>query len=392
MAEGKSTPPEARAEAASDPLIFSQSVSDQLPNRGAIFQQRDVVVSAQGRFSQVSLASDNNSGIHPDVLKAMREANTGYTIGYGDDAWTARALKLFKDEFGDDTEVFFVFNGTGANVLAIQTLLHPFNAVICPQSAHIHNDEAGSPEAVAGTKLLPVDTADGKLRPEHIDRFMKLKGFVHAVQPGMISVSQVTEQGTIYSPDELRALTAKAHANELLVHMDGARIANAAVAQGLGFREATRDLGIDVLSFGATKNGLMMGEAVLFFGHEKAHIAANFRKQNAQLFSKMRFISAQFIPYLENNLWKDNALHANQMAQKLGDLIRDIPQVRIVREIEANSLFVEIPPAVSQALSRDFFFYVWNADRNEIRLMTSFMTTDHEIQRFADALASLCHK
>lgn len=343
-------------------------------------------------MDQISLASDNNSGIHPEIFQAMQAANKGYAVGYGDDAWTDKAVQLFKHEFGEDTTVLFVFNGTGANVLAIQTLLYPFNAVICPESAHINEDEAGAPEAAAGTKLLTVETGDGKLRPHHIDHFMGFKGFVHAVQPGMISISQVTENGTVYSVDELRALTGKAHENGLLVHMDGARIANAAAALELGLKEATRELGVDVLSFGATKNGLMMGEAVLFFGQDKAVIAENFRKQNAQLFSKMRFVAAQFIPYLEQRLWLDNALHANAMARKLLNLIKDIPHVKIPRDVEANSVFAELPVEVSEELRQDFFFYTWNAQRNEVRLMTSFITTDDEIQRFSKALDALCRK
>jgi len=343
-------------------------------------------------MDQISLASDNNSGIHVEVLKAMEEANKGYAVAYGDDAWTGKAVQLFKAEFGEDTEVLFVFNGTGANVLAIQTLLYPFNAVICPESAHINEDEAGAPEAAAGTKLLTVESADGKLRPEDIDPFMGVKGFVHASQPGMISISQVTENGTVYSANELRSLADKAHEEGLLVHMDGARIANAAAAQGLGLRQATRDLGVDVLSFGATKNGLMMGEAVLFFGHGRAKLAANFRKQNAQLFSKMRFVAAQFIPYLEQELWYDNAAHANAMALKLQDLIKDIPHVRIARDVEANSVFAELPREVTEEIRQDFFFYTWNEARNEVRLMTAFTTTDDEIHSFAEALDALCRK
>lgn len=343
-------------------------------------------------MDQISLASDNNSGIHPQVFAAMQEANKGYAVAYGNDAWTERAQGLFKDEFGKDTDVLFVFNGTGANVLAIQSLLYPFNAVICPETAHINEDEAGAPEAAAGTKLLTVETRDGKLRPEHIDHFMGVKGFVHASQPGMISVSQVTEQGTVYTTGELRSLAEKAYQHGLFVHMDGARIANAATAQGLSLKEATRDLGVDVLSFGATKNGLMMGEAVLFFGEAKRQIAENFRKQNAQLFSKMRFVAAQFIPYLEQKLWYHNALHANNMALKLRDSIQHIPHVRIARDVEANSVFAELPVAVSEELRQDFYFYTWEPTRNEVRLMTSFITTDNEIRQFAMAMDTLCRK
>lgn len=337
-------------------------------------------------MNKISLASDNNSGVHPAIFEIMQEANTGYAVGYGDDTWTARAQGLFRQEFGEGTEALFVFNGTGANVLAIQTLLKPFEAVICAESAHINEDEAGAPEATAGVKLLTVETEDGKLRPENIAPFMKVKGFVHANQPGMVSISNVTENGTVYSLEELRALTSEAHRHGLWVHLDGARIANAAAALGVSLREATRDVGVDVLSFGGTKNGMLMGEAVVFFGKEKARFAENFRKQNAQLFSKMRFVAAQFIPYFGQKLWQTNAQHANQMAQKLKSLLEPLPQVALAREVEANSVFAILPPESIPAIQEQFFFYVWNDARHEVRLMTSFATEEWELNAFADFL------
>ena len=337
-------------------------------------------------MDKVSLASDNNSGVSPEVIQAMQDANTGYAVGYGDDAWTEKAKQLFQDEFGKDTTVLFVLTGTGANVLAVKTLLQSFHSLICPESAHINEDEAGGPEATAGTKILPVKTEDGKLRPDDITPFLGVKGFVHASQPAMISISQVTENGTVYSLDEIRTLCGTAHEHGLLVHMDGARLANAAVALGKGLREITRDAGVDVLSFGGTKNGLLMGEAVLFFGHENAPFAENFRKQNAQLFSKMRFIAAQFIAYFEQGLWKQNAAHANAMAQKLGRSLQDVNGVEIVREVEANSVFATIPADIIPQVQEEFFFYIWNRDRNEVRLMTSFQTKEDEVHQFTEFL------
>lgn len=337
----------------------------------------------------ISLASDNNSGVHPAVFEAMQKANKEFAIGYGDDPWTAKATELFKETFGSDTEVLFVFNGTGANVLAINTLCHSFEAVICPESAHINEDEAGAPEKLTGAKLLPVHTNDGKLKPGHIEPFMGVKGFVHANQPAMISISQATENGTVYSIEELKALTTEAHRHGLLVHMDGARIANAAVAQQVGLREISRDCGVDVLSFGATKNGLMMGEAVLFFGQKAARHAANYRKQNAQLFSKMRFVAAQFIPYFEQNLWQDNARHANQMARYLGQQLDSIPGIRQVRPVEANSAFVQLPAHIIPQLQEDYFFYIWEAETHVVRLMASFNTEKAHLDAFINRLKTL---
>ncbi|MGV8095122.1 MAG: threonine aldolase family protein [Mangrovibacterium sp.] len=249
-------------------------------------------------------ASDNNSGIHPEILKAIASVNIGHMPAYGNDPVTLRAVARFKQEFGDHINIFFVFNGTGANVLALAGISRSFHSVICADTAHINVDECGAPEKFNGFKLLPVKTADGKINPEVIKTQLHGFGFPHHSQPGVISISQVTESGTVYTVDEIKAITDLAHEYGLLVHMDGARIANAAVALNLPFRAFTCDAGIDVLSFGGTKNGMMIGEAVIFFHQEHAAIMQYIRKQAMQLYSKMRFVSAQFLAYFENDLWK----------------------------------------------------------------------------------------
>lgn len=250
-------------------------------------------------------ASDNNSGIHPEILTALSAANVGHAVGYGGDELTVQAVKRFKAEFGEPTDVYFVFNGTGANVLALSTLTHSFHSVICAETAHIQVDECGAPEKFTGCKLLPVETTQGKITPEGISKYLHGFDFEHHSQPKVISISQVTELGTVYSVGEIKAIAALAHQNGMFVHMDGARLANAAVALGLPFRAFTVDAGIDVLSFGGTKNGMMMGEAVLFFNPELTANTKYIRKQSMQLYSKMRFVSAQFLAYFNDDLWKE---------------------------------------------------------------------------------------
>jgi len=249
-------------------------------------------------------ASDNNSGVHSKIMKAIESANGGHFTGYGNDSFTEKAINIFKQQFGNETEVFFVFNGTGANVLGLSSVTRSFNSVICAETAHIQEDECGAPEKFTGCKLLPVETTNGKITPEAINHHLKGFDFEHHSQPRVISISQVTEMGTVYQPDEIKALAALAHKNNMLLHMDGARISNAAVSLGLDFKEFTRDCGVDILSFGGTKNGMMMGEAVLFFNSDLARQTKFIRKQSMQLFSKMRFVGAQFLAYFNNELWK----------------------------------------------------------------------------------------
>ena len=270
-------------------------------------------------------ASDNNSGVHPAIFKSMREVNTGHVVGYGDDQYTEKAIRVFKEKFGEETEVFFVFNGTGANVLGLSTVTQSFNSIICAETAHIQEDECGAPEKFTGCKLLPVEPVNGKITPGAIRHHLKGFDFEHHSQPRVISISQVTEMGTVYQPHEIKALADLAHQNNMLLHMDGARIANAAVALNLEFREFTKDCGVDILSFGGTKNGMMLGEAVLFFNPELTKLTKYIRKQSMQLYSKMRFVGAQFLAYFENDLWKETATHANKMARLLETEVIKIP-------------------------------------------------------------------
>ncbi len=337
-------------------------------------------------------ASDNNAGVHPDILKAMEAANHGHAIGYGGDPLTGEAIGLFKKEFGDDIDVYFVFNGTGANVLSLSSLTNSFNSVICAETAHIQVDECGAPEKFTGCKLLPVKTVQGKITPDEISKYLHGFGFEHHAQPGVISISQVTELGTVYSVEEIKAITTLAHEHGLFVHMDGARIANAAVALGLPFKAFTRDAGIDVLSFGGTKNGMMMGEAVVFFNAAHARHTKYIRKQSMQLFSKMRFVSAQFLAYFENDLWKKNATHANNMAKLLEQEVSKIPGVKLTQKTMANGVFAIIPKEIIPKLQEQYFFYIWDESTSEVRWMTSFDTTEEDIYGFAEALKQLMTK
>lgn len=334
-------------------------------------------------------ASDNNSGVHPQILKALEKINEGHVTGYGGDQFTEQAIKLFKNEFGDDTEVFFVFNGTGANVLGLSSLTRSFNSIICAETAHIQEDECGAPEKFTGCKLLPVETHNGKITPEQILPHLKGFDFEHHSQPGVISISQVTEMGTLYLPEEIKALADLAHQHGMYLHVDGARIANAAVALGLPFRAFTRDAGVDVLSFGGTKNGMMLGEAVLFFNPELAKNTKYIRKQSMQLYSKMRFVAGQFIAYFENELWKQNAAHANQMAKLLETEVSKIPQVRITQRVDANGIFAIVPREIIPLLQEKYFFYIWNESLSEVRWMCSFDTQENDIYEFASLIKSL---
>lgn len=333
--------------------------------------------------------SDNNAGVHPAILQAVAEANTGHAAGYGDDPWTAEATGLFRTHFGEDTEVFFVFNGTGANVVGLSSVVSSYHSVICADTAHIHTDECGAPEKFTGCKLLGVPTPDGKLTPERIRPLLHGFGFEHHAQPRVISISQVTEVGTLYRPEEISALARLAHDHGMILHMDGARISNAAAALDLPFRTFTRDCGVDVLSFGGTKNGMLSGEAVLFFHPALAENTKYIRKQSMQLFSKMRFISAQFLAFFREELWKKNALHANLMARILENELRTIPAIRITRKVEANGIFAIVPREIIEPLREKYFFYIWDEQGPEVRWMTSFDTTEEEIHDFARLIRQL---
>lgn len=334
-------------------------------------------------------ASDNNSGIHPDILKAIGSANEGHAVGYGGDPVTEKAIGRFKQEFGDQIEVFFVFNGTGANVLGLSTLTHSFHSVICADTAHIQTDECGAPEKFTGCKLLPVETIKGKISPTGIRRYLHGFDFEHHSQPKMVSISQVTELGTLYTVEEIKAICDIAHEYGLYVHMDGARLANAAVALNLPFRAFTVDAGVDVLSFGGTKNGMMMGEAVVFFNPELTKSTKYIRKQSMQLYSKMRFVSAQFLAYFENDLWKKNAAHSNRMAKLLEQEVKKIPAIQLTQEVNANGVFAIVPPQIIPQLQEQYFFYVWDEHRSEVRWMTSFDTEEEDVINFIALIKAL---
>lgn len=333
-----------------------------------------------------AFASDNNSGVHPEVLEAMARLNTGHTIAYGDDAYTDSARRMFEAVFGRDMEVYFVFTGTGANVLGLKTLTDSYHSIICAETAHIHEDECGAPEKFTGCKLLTVPTEDGKIRVDQVRPFLRSFGFEHHAQPRVVSLTQATELGTVYRPGEIRKIADFAHTNGLKVHMDGARICNAAAALDVTLREITGDAGVDVLSFGGTKNGLMYGEAVVFFDKSLCKNFKYVRKQGMQLASKMRFMAAQFEAFFSDDLWLKSARHANRMAGLLAEKISKIPGIRVTGKVEANGVFAVIPARVIPRLQEDFFFYVWDEDRSVVRLMASFDTTEEDINRFAALL------
>lgn len=336
-----------------------------------------------------SFASDNYAGVHPAIMEALLEANTGHTSSYGADKFTETAVGKLRDLFGGDTEVAFVYNGTGANVLGLQTLTRSFESILCAALAHINVDESTAPEKFLGCKLIPVPAPDGKMTPGAIEEKIQRLGDQHHPQVKVISLSQSTEYGTVYSIDELKAISAVARKYNLFLHMDGSRIANAAVCLNADFRTFTRDAGVDVLSFGGTKNGMMFGEAVLVFNAGAAKYLRYFRKQAMQLHSKMRFIAAQFSALLSNDLWKENARHSNRMARLLAAELRQAKQIKITQAVDANAVFAVFPEKIIAPLQAEHFFYVWNERTSEVRLMCSFDTTEEEIKQFGQKLRAL---
>ena len=328
-------------------------------------------------------ASDNNAGVHPSILAALPKVNDGHVIAYGDDPYTEKASAQLREIFGQETEVFFVFIGTAANVLGLSTVTQSYHAVICPETAHINVDECGAPEKFSGCKLLTCSTPDGKLTVDMIASHMHGIGFEHHVQPRVVSITQATELGTVYTLDEIKEIARYTHEHGMLLHMDGARISNAAVSLDCGFYEMTGGAGVDVLSFGGTKNGMMYGEAIIFFNPTLCEDFKYRRKQGMQLASKMRFISAQFECYLSNDLWLKNALHANKMARLLAEQIAGLPGVKITQKVVANGVFAIIPGELIPILQKEYFFYIWNEELSEVRWMTSFDTTEEDVRNFA---------
>lgn len=329
-------------------------------------------------------ASDNNAGVHPEVMAAIEAANTGHAIAYGDDPVTTRAAEAFERILGDGVEVFPVLTGTCANVLCMQAATRPHNSIICPDTAHLHEDECGAPERFTGCKVLGCPTTDGKLRPQDVKRHLVGIGFEHHSQPRVVSISQSTEVGTVYTPEEVRALADLCHENGLVLHMDGARLANAAVSLGLGLREITRDCGVDMLSFGATKNGALAAEAVVFFDCALAKDFAYIRKQGMQLASKMRFVSAQLAAILSDDLWERNARSANRMAARLAAGLEGVDGVTIAYAVEANAVFAHLPRECVESLQAAFPFYLWEEETSLARLMCSYDTTEEEVDRFLE--------
>ena len=335
-----------------------------------------------------TFASDNNAPVARDILDAIVTANEGDAVGYGHDDYTERAKARFREVFGETSDVYFTFNGTGANVVALSCLMQPYEAVICPATAHLQTDECGAFERFSGCKVLAVECKNGKLSIENLKHFAHSSREEHHVQPRVVSLSQSTEFGTLYDPQELRELCGFAHAQGWYVHMDGARIANAAAAQNLGLREATRDLGIDVLSFGGTKNGLLAGEAVVFFDAELHRGAAPFaRKQGMQLASKMRFIAAQLLALLENDRWRNYAAHANAMARRLEIGVKNIAGVRITRPVQCNAIFATLDRAAIRRVQERFFFYVFDEQLPEVRWMAHHATRAEDVDAFCAAVA-----
>lgn len=340
-------------------------------------------------------ASDNYSGIHPEVLAAIAAANDGHQIAYGEDQYTARLQEAFRSHFGAHVEAFPVFNGTGANVVGLQSMLPRWGAVISASTAHINVDEGGAPERMGGMKLLTVPAADGKLTPELVDREAWGWGDEHRAQPLVVSITQSTELGTLYTPDEIRALADHAHERGMRLHLDGARISNAAAALDVPLAAFTSDVGVDLLSFGGTKNGAMLGEAIVVLNPEASDGLVYARKYSMQLASKMRFVSAQLIALLEGDLWLRNARRSNAMAARLRGGIEaalaagTIRGVAFTQPTQSNGVFATLPDGVADRLRESFRFYDWDAARNEVRWMCSFDTQESDVDAFVAELARL---
>lgn len=340
-------------------------------------------------FPRRGFGSDNHAGVHPAMMEALSAANIGHVPAYGTDPITEQAQQVLRQHFGN-IDAYFVFNGTAANVLSLRAMTASYHSVICAETAHIHVDECGAPEYFTGCKVITVPSHFGKVKIEDIERRLIRGGDQHFAQPRVLSLTQSTEYGTVYTPEELRALCDFAHAHKLLVHMDGARLVNAAASLGVSLKAITADVGIDVLSLGGTKNGLMMGEAVVFFNRALADNFKFVRKQAMQLPSKTRFIAAQFIAWLQDDLWRTNANHANAMAQVMAAGLEKIPQIKVTQPVEANAVFALFPKSVVKPLRENYFFYVWDETTFEVRLMMSFDTRLEDIEGFLAQLSALC--
>lgn len=334
-------------------------------------------------------ASDNNAPVHNQILESLAKANNGHAIAYGDDEFSQNAINTIKGLFRRDVEVFFTLTGTGANVLSLNSLGHSINSVICANTAHINVDECGAPEKFTGMKLIPISTNNGKITPDQVKPHLHGFGFEHHAQPKVISITQPTELGTLYTINEIKQLADLAHEHNMYLHVDGARISNAVAAMDCDIDKMLPKQGVDVLSFGGTKNGMMYGEAVVFFNMELSKNFKYFRKQAMQLTSKMRYIGVQFSAFFEDNLWLKNAAHANQMAKLLELKIKDLKQVEITQQVESNGVFAIIPKSIIEKLQNEYFFYVWDEERGEVRWMCSFDTEKEDIDDFSEVLKTL---
>lgn len=330
--------------------------------------------------------SDNNSGVHPKILEAIGKVNIGHDNAYGEDKTTKKAEKIISEIFGQEVDVYFVTSGTAANVIGLTGLLKPFEAVVCADTAHINVDECGAFEVFSGSKILYTPNRDGKISKEDVKQFLPSIGDEHQSQPKVISISQTSETGTLYTVEEIRELADFAHENNMLLHVDGARIANTIVALNTSFKEMITDTGVDLLSFGGTKNGMMIGEAIVSFNKELSKDFKYYRKQGMQLLSKMRFISAQFIAYLEDELWRENALNANNMGKYLGDELSKFKDIKLQNQPDTNMVFAYMERYLIDKLQEEFGFYVLDEETNLIRLVTSFDTRKEDVDKLIDAI------
>ncbi|OJV85926.1 MAG: threonine aldolase [Bacteroidia bacterium 44-10] len=337
-----------------------------------------------------SFGSDNNSGVDPRIMRAIMDANSDHTVAYGDDQWTRAAEEAIRSLLGEkELEPLFLFNGTGANVVALQACTLPFHSILCAATAHIAVDECGAPVKMTGAALKEIPTPDGKLTPDLVRPYLHGFGFEHHSQPKVIAISQTTELGTVYTPQEIKALSGLAHNHDMVLFVDGTRIANACDILDVSLREMTVDAGVDIFTLGGTKNGLMFGEALVPLRKELAENIKYYRKQTTQLYSKMRFISSQFIPYLNENIWLENAKRSNDAAQKLYREIKDVEGLEITQPVQSNALFLILPREISEKLRERYFFYDWDESRNEVRLVCSWDTTEGDIREFAGYLREL---
>lgn len=331
-------------------------------------------------------ASDNYAGAHPEILAALALANDGHQVAYGEDQYTEHLQRIMHSHFGPTAEAFPVFNGTGANVTALQALTDRWGAVICAESAHINVDEGGAPERMGGLKLLTVPTPDGKLTPELIDRQAWGWEDEHRAMPQVVSITQNTELGTVYTVDEIRAIVEHSHAKGMKVHLDGARIANAAASLDVPMRAFTNAVGVDVISYGGTKNGMLFGEAIVVLNPDAVSHMKHLRKLSMQLASKMRFVSVQLEALLAKDLWLRNARHANAMAQRLAAGVRELDGVEILYPVQANAVFARLPQEVTRRLQERFRFYFWDESAGDVRWMCAFDTTEDDVDAFLQAL------